>query len=687
MSPTGRSEPAPTGGGARNVAETVRLVVANRGEIARRVVRAAQRRGFLAAVVSTEADLGAPVRREADAVLEVPDFLDGPAVVAAAGGWGAALLHPGYGFLSEDADFAAAVNAAGLRFVGPSPEAMRRLGGKEEARRLAEEVGVPVLPAVTSERLAAASDPAALVEESGVGFPCAVKAAFGGGGIGIRVARGAADLPAALAGAAEQAGAAFGDATVYAERWIGRPRHVEIQVFGDGRGRGIHLGERECSIQRRRQKLVEWTPAFGMTPARRREMGEAALRLAAAAEYGGAGTVEFLVDEDGRFFFLEVNTRLQVEHPVTEAAYGVDLVDAQFDAALGHWPRSLPPPALPAEFEPREPAAAAVEARLLAESPAEGFAPSPGRIRRYHVPEGPGLRVDSGVEAGAPVPAGFDSLLAKVVAEGPDLPAAAGRLAAALRETVVHGIAVNASFLAAILEHPDFLAGRAHTGWVEDLAPELAASRWPSGVSALLRRDRVGEALGQAASGRRPGAGAAVFGRLSEGGDFPNTRPGRTPGEAVVSPPPASAGEDGIGALRVVATPLGGSRGTAVTVLGETVVVGARADSAADVEADAADSAAGGEVRAPVAGRLLRIRADAGAVVERGEVVAVVESMKMHWEVRAAQEGRLGDALAADGDPVAAGTLLQTIHDPSGEKPALVGTDVGTEVGTDAGSA
>lgn len=677
MSPAGEGEPAPAGGGAGKAAGPVRLVVANRGEIARRVVRAAQRRGFLAAVVSTEADLGTPVRREADAVLEVPDFLDGPAVIAAAVEWNAALLHPGYGFLSEDADFAAAVKAAGLRFVGPSPEAMRRLGGKEEARRLAEEVGVPVLPAAGSERLAAAPDPAALVEGSGVGFPCAVKAAFGGGGIGIRVVREAADLPAALAGAAAQAGAAFGDATVYAERWVERPRHVEIQVFGDGRGRGIHLGERECSIQRRRQKLVEWTPAFGMTPARRREMGEAALRLVAAAEYGGAGTVEFLVDEDGRFFFLEVNTRLQVEHPVTERAYGVDLVDAQFDAALGHWPESLPPPALPAEFEPRKPVAAAVEARLLAESPEDGFAPSPGRIRRYCVPEGPGLRVDSGVEEGAPVPAGFDSLLAKVVAEGPDLPAVAGRLAAALRATVVHGVAVNASFLTAILEHPDFLAGRAHTGWVEERLPELAARRLPDRVSEMLRRERMGEALAQAASGRGRGAGAAVFGRLSDG-DSPRVTPGEAPGEAVVSPPAAGPEEDRPGALRVVATPLGGARGTAVTALGETILVGAAPDSPADGESGAAGAAGGGEVRAPVAGRLLRIRGDAGAVVEQGEVVAVVESMKMHWEVRAARGGRLGAPLAAAGDPVAAGALLQTIRDSSDEGPPAAGTDAGS---------
>ena len=645
-----------------------RLVIANRGEIARRVLRSARERGLTAAVISTSADLGAPVRREADAVLEVPDFLDAGAVVAAASDWEADLLHPGYGFLSENADFAAAVEEAGIAFVGPTPEAMRRLGGKEEARRLAVAAGVPVLPAVSSERIASASDPAGEVERSGVGFPCAVKAAFGGGGIGIRVVREPAALAPALEAAARQAEAAFGDATVYPERWIERPRHVEIQVFGDGQGGGVHLGERECSIQRRRQKLLEWTPAFGVSGALRRRMGEAALRLVAAGRYRGAGTVEFLLDAAGGFFFLEVNTRLQVEHPVTEEAYGVDLVDAQLERALGGWPPSLPPPAAsPDRFEPLPRRAAAVEARLLAESPANGFAPSPGQVRRFRVPAGEGVRVDSGVAAGAPVPAGFDSLLAKVIVSGASIGDAARRLAETLRETVAHGVETNASFLAAVLEHPDFLAGRTHTGWVEEHRSELAASRMPERLRESLGSERIAEALAEAASGRRNGPGAEVFRAVAAGDGRPRIRPGNTPGEVVVTAAPG-AGEAGPGLpeeVRVVATDLGDGNGTAVTAGGETVVLGA--DDAVEEVGKTGGAAAPGapeEIRAPLAGTLVRLPGDPGTPVRRGEVVAVVESMKMHWEIRAERDGILGDPTASPGDPVTGGRILRTILSP-----------------------
>lgn len=646
-----------------------RLAIANRGEIARRVLLAARKRGMSAAVVSTPADLGAPVRREADAVLEVPDFLDAGAVVAAAAAWKADLLHPGYGFLSENAAFAAAVEAAGIAFVGPTPGAMRRLGGKEEARRLAVAAGVPVLPAVSSTRIAAAADPAAAVERSGVGFPCAVKAAFGGGGLGIRVVREPAALGPALEAAARQAEAVFGDATVYPEKWIERPRHVEIQVFGDGQGGGVHLGERECSIQRRRQKMLEWTPAFGVSGALRRRMGEAALRLVAAAKYRGAGTVEFLLDPAGDFFFLEVNTRLQVEHPVTEEAYGVDLVDAQLELALGAWPPELPPPAAPDEFRPLAPRAAAVEARLLAESPAAGFAPSPGQVRRWRLPSGDGVRVDSGVVEGAPVPAGFDSLLAKVIASGPSIAAAARRLADTLRETAVHGVETNASFLAAVLAHPDFLAGRTHTHWVEERAPDLPASRMPARLREWLEGERLAEALASAASGRRSGGGAAVFHAVAEESGLPGIRPGKAPGEVVVTVPPGAGEAAGAPpeTVRLVATALDSGRGVAVTAFGETVVIGAGAGEASGTDEgrpDAATPAArAGEVRAPLAGQLLRVRRDPGAAVRRGEVLAVVESMKMHWEIRAERDGILGEPTASPGAPVAAGTLLLTIAD------------------------
>ncbi|MCY4626768.1 MAG: ATP-grasp domain-containing protein, partial [Acidobacteria bacterium] len=451
-----------------------RLLIANRGEIARRILRSARRRGCPVAVVSTAADRGAPVRAEADRVFEVPGFLDGEAIIAAARDWEAGLLHPGYGFLSESASFAAAVEAAGIAFVGPAAASMRRLGDKEAARRTAMTAGVPVLPSLGVEELAAETDPAAAVERAGVGFPCAVKAAAGGGGIGIRVVRRPEALAKALSVAASEARAAFGDGRVYVERWLDRPRHVEIQVLGDGRGAGIHLGERECSVQRRRQKLLEWAPGFGIPGELRARMGEAALRLVIASRYRGAGTVEFLLEPDGTFHFLEVNTRLQVEHPVTEATYGVDLVDAQLEIATGGWPEALPAPVSRAEsFEPLSPRGAAFEARIVAESPRNGFAPSPGRLRRYREPEAEGVRVDSGVVEGSPAPPGFDSLLAKAIASGDSHAAAAARLASALEGTVIHGVETNASLMISVLRHPDLLGERVHAGWLEERIEEL----------------------------------------------------------------------------------------------------------------------------------------------------------------------------------------------------------------------
>ncbi len=642
----------------------VRLLIANRGEIARRVLRSARRSGFQVGVVSTASDRGAPIRAEVDRVFEVPNFLDVDAVVAAASDWQADLLHPGYGFLSENADFAAAVESAGIGFVGPTPEAMRSLGDKQEARRLAVAAEVPVLPALSSAHLAAVRDPAMALERSGVGFPCAVKAAFGGGGLGIRIVRRPAELDEALAKASAEARSAFGDGTVYLERWLERARHVEIQVFGDGRGGGIHLGERECSVQRRRQKLVEWSPAFGMSEELRRRLGQAALRLVRECRYRNAGTVEFLLDGDGAFHFLEGNARLQVEHPVTEMAYGVDLVDAQLSQAAGEWPRSLPDPVdRPEVFEPAIPRFAAVEARILAESPRGGFAPSPGQVRRYREPAGQGIRVDSGITAGTVVPPGYDSLLAKGIAAGGTMAEAAERLSAWIEEMVVHGVDTNFSLLLAILRHPDFLAGRTHSSWVEERVDELAVSKLPPLLDVLLRRERVAQSLAEAASGRSESRGARFF--RSAGGNwkapaaFPQIEPGDRPGEVLLSGGAVRA--TGVREpLRLTATEFGGGRRVAVSAFGETVVLPLRS---AGEESDV--STREREVRAPLAGRLLSIRTDTGSRVERGEQVAVIESMKMHWQIRAPADGVLGEPAAAPGQTVTAGALLFAVAPPS----------------------
>ena len=550
-----------------------RLLIANRGEIARRILRSARGRGYPVAVVSTAADRGAPVRAEADQVFEVSDFLDGPAVIAAAERFRADLLHPGYGFLSESPSFAAAVEAAGIGFVGPTAGAMRRLGDKESARQTAIAAGVPVLPSLSSEGLAATGDGVREAKRAGLDFPCAVKAAAGGGGIGIRVVRRPEDLAGALASASAEAQAAFGDGRVFLERWLDRPRHVEIQIFGDGRGGGVHLGERECSVQRRRQKLVEWSPGFGISEDLRARMGEAALRLVTRSRYRGAGTVEFLLDPDGAFFFLEVNTRLQVEHPVTEEVYGVDLVDAQLSLAAGVWPDSLPPPvSRPGTFRPLTPRGAAMEVRVLAESPRHGFAPSPGRLRRYREPQGEDIRVDSGVVEGAAVPPGFDSLLAKVIARAETPAAAAARLVAALEDTVIHGVETNISLLISVLRHPEFLAGNAHTGWVEERVEELVASRLPGPLETLLRHERVAEALSAAALRPQRAATADIFRSLGSDRDFPRLDPGSRPGEVLLSG--GVVRDAGVPEpLPATATPLPGGREAAVTVAGETLVL------------------------------------------------------------------------------------------------------------------
>ena len=322
------------------------LVIANRGEIARRILRAARERRYQVAVISTAEDRDALVRTEADEILEVESFLDGEGIVRAARDWGAHLLHPGYGFLSENAEFAEEVEKAGLVFVGPTPENMKALGNKESAKALAERCGVPTLTSLSSKELEGLSADA-LVDQlasRGISAPYLVKASGGGGGRGMRVVGSAAELPEAVRRGSEEALSGFGDPSVFVECFLTGPRHIEIQVFGDGEGGGVFLGERECSMQRRHQKVVEESPSVVVDDALRESLGKAALALVAETRYRGAGTVEFLLDSEKKFHFLEVNTRLQVEHPVTEMVYGVDLVQAQLDLAEGSWPSAYPIP-------------------------------------------------------------------------------------------------------------------------------------------------------------------------------------------------------------------------------------------------------------------------------------------------------------------------------------------------------
>jgi acetyl-CoA carboxylase biotin carboxylase subunit len=443
-----------------------KVLVANRGEIAVRVMRACRDAGIRTVGVFSEADRDALHVRMADEAHPIgpppagQSYLAIDRLVEAARRSGAEAVHPGYGFLSENARFAEACRAAGLTFVGPPPDAIVRMGDKTAARRAAEAAGVPVVPGTPDP---VGSDAEARRAARDLGFPVMIKAARGGGGKGMRLVATPAELESALRLARSEAGSAFGDPAVYLEKAIVEPRHVEIQVLADAHGHVVHLGERECSIQRRHQKLVEESPSTAVDAGLRAEMGAAACRLLGSAGYRNAGTVEFLLDSNGRFYFLEVNTRLQVEHPVTELVTGIDLVREQLRIAAGER----------LGYGQGDVSARgwAIECRISAEDPAAGFIPSPGRVVTWRPPGGPWVRVDAGVYEGAEVPLHYDPLMAKLVVWGRDREEAVRRASGALAEFGVAGVRTTIPFHRAVMRHPDFLAGRLSTAFVERAFP------------------------------------------------------------------------------------------------------------------------------------------------------------------------------------------------------------------------
>ena len=474
------------------------VLVANRGEIARRVLRTLRAMGLRSVAVYSDADADAPHVAEADEAVRLgpapsrESYLSVERLLVAARATGADAIHPGYGFLSENADFAQACADAGLVFVGPPPAAVRAMGSKIEAKRIMAAAGVPVVPGTTGAGL----DDAALVREAAaIGFPLLVKASAGGGGKGMRVVREAAALAEALAAARREALGAFGDDTLLLERWIESPRHVEIQILGDGHGSVVHCFERECSIQRRHQKVIEEAPSPAVDATLRRRMGEAAVAAARTIGYVGAGTVEFVLDRDGRFFFLEVNTRLQVEHPVTEAITGLDLVRLQIEIAGGA--------RLPFGQDDLGIDGHAIEARLYAEDPANDFLPATGTVALWERPDLPGVRWDAGVEAGTVVGVHYDPLLAKVIAHGATRGAARARLVEALRRLGVAGVRTNREFLIAALEHPRFVEGATDTGFVERFLP--AGARGPASDAAVQRTHAIVATLHAHETRRREG--------------------------------------------------------------------------------------------------------------------------------------------------------------------------------------
>ena len=634
------------------------LLIANRGEIARRVIRSAHDMGIRCVAVYTDADADAPHVREADESVRLPEsYLDAKSILAAAEATGAGAVHPGYGFLSENASFAADVTAAGMAWVGPSPEAIERMGDKIAAKTLAEEAGVPTLPG--------SEDPS---DADRVGFPLLVKAAAGGGGKGMRIVDRAGDLDEAIASARREAASGFGDDRVFLERYVGRARHVEIQILGDLHGSVVHLGERECSIQRRHQKILEESPSPRVDDALRNEMGDAALSLARALSYASAGTVEFLVDDaTGEFFFLEVNTRLQVEHPVTECVTGIDLVREQLRIAQGE----------PLGYEQDEVffEGAAIEARLYAEDPANDFLPAIGTLSAYAPSDTPEVRWDSGVEAGTVVGTDFDPMLAKVIAYGPTRSEAAGRLALALERLHLGGVTTNRDFLVATLRTPEFLAGDTTTDFIDRVDPPRAL---PLSGDDLERAARVAALWLQGANR----ANARVWRSAPSGwrnGRMPAQTVTLVRGEESVTVGYRSArdgrfrfGDGTTGRIHDwspggIDVEIGGRRSRArVTRSDDQLYVDSpRGTLHFQLEPrfvlPGADGPRGGFVAA-MPGKVISLRVAVGDRVEPGQTVAVLEAMKMEHPMSATEDGTVTEIFVAEGDQVEAGTVLLVVE-------------------------
>jgi geranyl-CoA carboxylase alpha subunit len=455
-----------------------KILVANRGEIALRIMRTARRLGYGVVAVYSDADRDALHVREADQAVRIGEALPAQsylridAIIAAAKASGAGAVHPGYGFLAENEDFASACRDAGLVFIGPSPEAIRAMGNKAGAKDIMQRAGVPVVPGYQG---ADQSDAVMLAEAKKIGFPVMIKAVAGGGGRGMRLVPDTAAFPDALRSARSEAQGAFGDPTVILERAIVDPRHIEIQVFGDRHGHAIHLGERDCSVQRRHQKLIEEAPSPKVTPELRARMGAVAVAAVKSIGYEGAGTLEFLLDESGEFYFMEMNTRLQVEHPVTEAITGIDLVELQLRIAEGE-PLAL-------KQEDVKFSGHAIEVRLCSEDAGHDFMPQSGRMALWQMPDG--IRVEHALQSGSEIPPFYDSMIAKVIAHGADRNEARGRLICGLEQTVAFGVTTNQGFLISCLRHPGFARGEATTSFIGKHCNALLAAREDNADSAL----------------------------------------------------------------------------------------------------------------------------------------------------------------------------------------------------------
>lgn len=630
-----------------------RLVIANRGEIARRILRAAKEKNFTVAVISTPDDADALVRREADAVLEVSSFLNAQEIVSASQKWGAHLLHPGYGFLSENATFAHLVETSGMVFVGPTSAQMLALGSKEAAKKQAQACGVPTLNALFSHELKRIPEDQwqTELEKRHIFAPYLVKASGGGGGRGMRIVDHISQLKAAIVRGAQEALSAFQDDTVFVESYLTNPRHIEIQVFGDGQGGGVFFGERECSLQRRHQKVIEEAPSSVVDVTLREKMGRAALKLVKATGYRGAGTCEFLLDAKHNFYFLEMNTRLQVEHPVTEWVYSVDLVHAQLDLACGLWPSAFP---LPHEFVLLEPQGVALEARILAEDTRQQFLPAGGRIVHYHEPTGEHVRVDTGVMSGSRVNTNFDSMLAKLIVHAPTRAQASQRLKKALEEFVVLGVTTNIPFLNAIAAHPDFIQGEESTHWIGEHLAQLNASALSETQLHFLKSTEFCHRLAWVLLNEAPVRGVnAIFAQqIPVGVETFALQKGERPYEFRVQHTRPELCLSFV-ACRFSVTEM------QVFVLGDVLTLPFLRHVHAEQEAALLGS---GEVYAPMAGKVFDVVATENDAVEKNQVLFIVESMKMQLEVKSTKSGILKKIYVQKGQVLPGPALMAIIE-------------------------
>ena len=695
------------------------VLVANRGEIAVRVIRTLRALGIASVAVCSDADAGARHVREADEAIRLgpapaaESYLHIGRILDAARQAGAQAIHPGYGFLAENAAFARACADAGLVFIGPPPAAIEAMGDKIAAKATVAAAGVPVVPGAGQRGM---TEQDLLAAAPAIGFPLLIKPSAGGGGKGMRLARSPGELAGAIGGARREAQAAFGDGTLLLERFVERPRHIEIQVFADTHGHTIHLGERECSLQRRHQKIIEEAPSPLLDEARRDAMGRAAAEAARSVGYVGAGTVEFIVpgDEPDEFFFMEMNTRLQVEHPVTELVTGLDLVEWQLRVAAAE--------PLPLRQEEIRLTGHAAEARIYAEDPARGFLPTGGTVLALGEPAGPHVRTDSGLAAGMTVTSAYDPMLAKVIAWAPDRDAALRRLDGALAATAVLGVTTNTAFLRALLSHPDVLAGRLDTGLVERHLGELTAADVPDEVlaAAALAELLASQPAGPVADpwdvpdGWRPGehawtrlrlrcvpretaevriralparAGTAGTGAAGTGAAGTGTYGTGTSGAAGTSVA-AEVSVDGAGP--VAASAASGPDGLLVTYAGQTrrygwardgsgapgsgvsrggvIWLGAgghawmvREEEALAVRRDLAGSA-DGTVRSPMPGTVQAVPVTEGQPVTAGQPLVIVEAMKMEHTVTAPLNGTVTELLVKGGQQVAMDETLAVVR-------------------------